>query len=111
MTFQRTSCLCEIIVSLPNKRWLVDPTLKGGPSDVGDKDCRDGARNLILDCEYTLQLAIVAFRPAMRTRGHIDQLSSDANMIADPPHAPFKYVLDTWHRPAHFCDAEIQSAI
>jgi hypothetical protein len=56
------------------------------------EDCHDRARNLVLDGEDVLDLAVIVLGPAVSPRRGIDRLGGDANAVATPPHAAFQHI-------------------
>lgn len=42
----------------------------------------DSLRNVVLDGENVLHVAVVAFRPQVGSVGHVDQLGRDAQLVA-----------------------------
>src|SRR6185295_18821319 len=56
------------------------------------KDCSDGARELLLDCEYIFQFAIVIFGPPVASITAVDELCGDTDSIAPAANAALKHV-------------------
>jgi hypothetical protein len=56
---------------------------------------RDGARDLVLDGEDVLQLAVEGLRPELVAVGDVDQLDVDPDPVADLPDAALEHRADT----------------
>ena len=54
----------------------------------------DARRDLILNREHILHLAVVSLRPHLKARCDIDELSRDAKTIAGLPHASLEHSVD-----------------
>ena len=65
------------------------------PIHLRGKYRRNCPRDLVLDREDVLQLAVVTLGPAMSARRCIDELRVDANTPGDPAYATFQDVAHT----------------
>ena len=79
------------IVSLQIRRsWLLDSLLLAFAEDDAQRFdyC---LRDVVLDCEYVLHLAVVTLRPQMVAIGDIHELRCNPQSVAHLSHASFEY--------------------
>src|SRR5262245_55416363 len=82
----------EEIVCLPDRRRLQQGALQLGLVDIGHQDRNDRSRNLVLDGEDVIQLAVITLSPAMSAGERIDQLRADADAITSTTNTAFEDV-------------------
>ena len=61
------------------------------------------ASNFILERKYSLQFALVSFRPKLKTVARVDQLRGYSNAVTLAPDTSFKHVLDVQFFPNLAC--------
>ncbi len=79
-----------MIVGLPGHGRFEQSALDLRFVDMRRKDRGNRSRDLVLNCKDVIEVAVIAFRPTMRSGSALDKLSRDTYAVAAAPDAALK---------------------
>src|SRR5512137_1803298 len=82
------------VVRLQVRGALLDQRYISAQAQLRQQRTRDLVRNIILDLEDVLHLAVVALREEMKPALHINQLRRDPQLLPRAPHAALEHMPD-----------------
>ena len=85
----------KIVIGLPGCRGLQQGPIDFSTVHMGHENRDNRTRNLVLDREHVVKLAVVSVGPPVGAGRGLDKLRRDADALAAPPNAPLEQVART----------------